>query len=58
MSCFLADRSTRFIQHDSGAKSTCLRLPRPQSVDYRASCFQTGRAIQVDPKPQTLNSEL
>ena len=47
MSCFLADRHTRFIQRGSEEKTTFLRLPRPQSVDYRASCFKTGQPIQV-----------
>jgi len=47
MSCFLADRLTRYVDGDSETKTTFLRLPRPQSVDYRASCFKTGQAIRI-----------
>lgn len=47
MSCFLADRLTRYVDGGSETKTTFLRLPRPQSVDYRASCFKTGQAIQI-----------
>ena len=48
MSCFLADQHTRYIvDAKSETKTTFLRLPRPQSVDYRASCFSTGQAIEI-----------
>ena len=41
MSYFLADRHTRYIDVESDARTTFLRLPRPEVVDYRASCFKT-----------------
>jgi len=47
MSCFLADRCTRYTLGESDTKTTFLRLPQPESVDYRASCFKTGQAIQI-----------
>lgn len=48
MSCFLADQHTRYIMETgSETKKPFLRLPRPQSVDYRASCFSTGQPIEI-----------
>ena len=47
MSCFLADQPTRFINTGAETPTSFLRLPRPQSVDYRASCFSTGQPLEI-----------
>eukprot|EP00960_Hanusia_phi_P034425 751054-Hanusia_phi.AAC.6 len=47
ISVFLGDKHTRFLNADSQSRSTLLRLPQAQDVDYRSSCFKTGQMVDV-----------
>ena len=47
ISVFLGDKHTRFLNADLQSRSTLLRLPQAQDVDYRSSCFKTGQLVDV-----------